>query len=92
MSRERQLNNSDYSDESLDRLVFALMGRFQKHFMNGVEIPVTKTGMAEYLSCSERHVDKLTEMGYLTALRFYDGADPRYLVSEALEKLKGKLA
>jgi hypothetical protein len=78
---ERQLQ-TEFSNDQLDRFLFALMGRMRMHFTEGAEKPRTREQMAEYLECSPANVDKLTKAGILKPRRLYDGADPRFFVSE----------
>lgn len=88
MSAERQFNPSEYSTEQLDRFLFALMGRMKLHYNNGVERPMTKKLMAEYLHVSEQQIDKLEKAGVIKSHRMTDGGDPRYFASEVFERLK----
>ena len=90
MSAERQLNPSEFSTEQLDRFLFALVGRFKMFYRDGVEKPMTKTQLAEYLDYSESGIDKLVKAGVIKAYRLQDGGDPRFLASEVLERLKRK--
>lgn len=88
MSAQHQFNPSEYSTEQLDRFLFALMGRMKLHYSNGVERPMTKKLIAEYLHVSEQQIDKLEKAGVLPAHRMTDGGDPRYFASEAHARLK----
>jgi hypothetical protein len=82
MSAERQLNPSDLSDQALDRFLFALMGRLNKYYTNGIEVPLTKSEIAEFGRVTERQIDKLVDAGKLTAHRHMNGGDPRFYASE----------
>jgi hypothetical protein len=81
-----QLNPSDFSTEQLDRFLFAVMGRINVHFINGVEKPLTRVRMAEYLDVTPDQVDKLRKAGVLTGHRLTDGGEYRYFASEAYKK------
>lgn len=85
---ERQLNPSEFSQDQLDRFLFALVGRMKVHFL--VEKPMTKTQLAEYLNYSEAHIGRWVRSGKIKPHRMEEGADPRFLASEALEALTGK--
>jgi hypothetical protein len=78
------------TEEDIDKLALAILGRLPKFFLNGVEKPLTKTELADFLKYSPRHIDKLTEQGILKPHRLYDGADPRYFASEAVDILKNQ--
>lgn len=82
IAAERQLQ-TEFSNDQLDRFLFALMGRMKFHFTpDGYEKPRTKEQIAEYLECSINHVDKLIKAGIVKPRRLYDGADPRFFISE----------
>jgi hypothetical protein len=87
MSAVRQFNPSDASEEEVDRFLFALMGRFEKHYV-GQERLLTREKLAEMLDYTPQHVDKLVRMGIIKPFRFYDGADPRFKYSQVLEALR----
>lgn len=74
---------TEFSNDQLDRFLFALTGRMKYHFTpDGFEKARTKEQIAEYLGCSVGHVDKLVKAKVLNPRRLYDGADPRFFISE----------
>lgn len=83
---QRDLNTSGVSDDTLDRLAFALIGRIKA--LTVVEKPMNRKEVAAYLGYSEKHVGKLVNAGVIKPHRFTDDGDPRYLASEILERLK----
>lgn len=86
MSAERQLNPTGISDDTLDRLAFALIARVK--VLTVVEKPMNREEVAAYLGYSTKHISKLVDAGVIKAHRFTDDGDPRYLPSEILERLK----
>lgn len=82
MSAERQLNPTGFTNEELDRFVFAFMGRAKELFTNGVEKPLTKQQLADHLEYSIAQIDKLMKAGIIKPRRLEDGMDPRFFLSE----------
>jgi hypothetical protein len=79
---ERQLQ-TEFPNDQVDRLLFALVSRMKFHFTpDGYEKARTKEQIAEYLECSIGHVDKLIKSKIITPRRLYDGADPRFFISD----------
>jgi hypothetical protein len=85
---QRELNTSEFSNDQLDRFLFALMGRMKVHYINGVEQPMTKKQLASFLGYTTSGINKLVKAGVIRAHRIDDGADPRYFASEVVERLK----
>lgn len=89
MSAERHLNPTGFSDETLDRLAFALIARVKALTVDGLnEKPMTRKQIAAYLGYGQTTITKLINAGVLKGHRFTDDMEPRYLASEALERLK----
>lgn len=84
----RELNTSEFSNEQLDRFLFALMNRMKVHYINGVEQPMTKKQLAEFLGYTVSGINKLVNAKVIKGHRIHDGADPRYFASEVVERLK----
>lgn len=82
MTAERQLNPTGFSNEELDRFVFAIMGRMKEMFPHGYEKPLTKAQLAEHLEYTIPQVDKLMKAGIILPRRLGDGMDPRFFLSD----------
>lgn len=65
---------------------YLLKNSQQQHTV--LEKPMTRKEIGEYLGYGQTTITKLINAGILKGHRFTDDMEPKYLASEALEKLK----
>jgi hypothetical protein len=84
----KHLNPSVLTDEELDRIAFALVGRISKHFVEGSEKPLTREKAAEYMGVSHDTIDRLRRTKVIKP-HFLPGlSTPFYFASELYKKIK----
>jgi hypothetical protein len=90
MNTERQLNPSDLTDEQIDRIAFAVIGKLEKYTTNGIEKPLTRQKAAEHIGLGVDMVDKMKRDGVLQPYYFPGSNVPFYYASEINEALRGR--
>lgn len=86
MNTERTLNPSDFTEDQLKTLAFAIAGQLKKHF--DIERPMGRIAAAEFTGVSQRTFDRMVAAGKFRSHRIEEGAHPYYFPSELLEDLK----
>jgi hypothetical protein len=87
MSAEpKHLNPSDFSDDQLDRLAFALVGKLQKYFV--VDRPMRAKEAAEFCGISEKHLYHLVNLGVIKDFRPDPKGHAFFIPSQMIEAIK----
>lgn len=81
-----QFTNDEFSNELLDRFIFATEGRKSKLFAS--EIPMTREKLAEHLGISQKAIYRLEKSGQIKGHVFKGLSITFYFLSEINETLK----
>lgn len=84
----KHLNPSDLSDESLDRLAFALVGRLTKYAI--VTRPMKSKEAIEFSGVGKNTFYRMRNAGRIKEHRPFQDCDPVYFADEIIEALKKK--
>lgn len=86
MSAERQLNPSEFTDEQLDRIAFAIAGRVLK-IIDTSKTMLDPEEAAAFTRYSRRRFDELVAEGVFIPRRAGENTDPKFVVEELIEQL-----
>lgn len=86
MSAERQLNPSEFTDEQLDRIAFAIAGRVLK-IIDTSKTMLDPEEAAAFTRYSRRRFDELVADGVFIPRRAGENTDPKFVVEELIEQL-----
>jgi hypothetical protein len=85
-AQEKQFNPSDLSNEQLDRMAFALLGKINKFLV--VETPLTREEAAAFTKLSVSRFDELVRAGKFRIIKPYHNSHPTFLPSMLIEDMK----
>lgn len=86
MSAERQLNPSEFTDEQLDRIAFAIAGRVLK-IIDTSKTMLDPEEAAAFTRYSRRRFDELVAEGVFIPRRAGENTDPKFVVEELIQQL-----